>query len=35
LIEYSYHQGIPSFSEAHLQRTPGTSVLNSKQFQDG
>jgi hypothetical protein len=23
LIEYSYHQGIPSFPEAHLQRTPG------------
>jgi hypothetical protein len=23
LIEYSYHQGIPSFSEAHLQRTLG------------
>jgi hypothetical protein len=23
LIEYSYHQGIPSFPEAHLQRTLG------------
>jgi hypothetical protein len=23
LIEYSYHQGIPSFLEAQLQRTPG------------
>jgi hypothetical protein len=35
LIEYSYHQGIPSFSEVHLQRTPGLSVLNPEQFQDG
>jgi hypothetical protein len=35
LIEYSYHQGIPSFSEACLQRTPGLSVLGLKQFQDG
>jgi hypothetical protein len=35
LIEYSYHQGIPSFSEAHLQRTPGLSVHDPKQFQDG
>jgi hypothetical protein len=26
-IEYSYHQGIPSFSEYHLQRTSGLSVL--------
>jgi hypothetical protein len=32
LIEYSYHQDIPSFSEAHLQRTLGFSVLGSKQF---
>jgi hypothetical protein len=23
LIEYSYHQGIPSFLEAHMQRTLG------------
>jgi hypothetical protein len=22
-IEYSYHQGIPSFSEAHLQKNSG------------
>jgi hypothetical protein len=35
LIEYSYHQGIPSFSEVHLQRTPGLSVLDLEQFQDG
>jgi hypothetical protein len=35
LIEYSYHQGIPSFSEAHLQRTLGLSVLDLEQFQDG
>jgi hypothetical protein len=35
LIEYSYHQGIPSFLEAHLQRTPGLSVLGPEQFQDG
>jgi hypothetical protein len=35
LIEYSYHQGIPYFSEAHLQRTPGLSVLGPEQFQDG
>jgi hypothetical protein len=32
LIEYSYHQAIPSFSEAHLQRTPGLSVLGPEQF---
>jgi hypothetical protein len=32
LIEYSYHQGIPSFLEAHLQRTPGLSVLSLEQF---
>jgi hypothetical protein len=32
LIEYSYHQGIPSFSEAHLQRTLGLSVLGPEQF---
>jgi hypothetical protein len=35
LIEYSYHQGIPSFLEAHLQRTLGLSVLDPEQFQDG
>jgi hypothetical protein len=35
LIEYSYHKDIPSFLEAHLQRTPGLSVLDSEQFQDG
>jgi hypothetical protein len=35
LIEYSYHQGIPSFLEAHLQRTPRLSVFGLKQFQDG
>jgi hypothetical protein len=35
LIEYSYHQGIPSLLEAHLQRTPGLSVLGLEQFQDG
>jgi hypothetical protein len=34
LIEYSYHQGIPYFLEAHLQRTPGLSVLGPEQFQD-
>jgi hypothetical protein len=35
LIEYSYHQGISSFPEAHLQRTLGLSVLGPEQFQDG
>jgi hypothetical protein len=35
LIEYSYHQSIPSFLEAHLQRTLGLSVLDLEQFQDG
>jgi hypothetical protein len=35
LIEYSYHQGIPSFPEVHLQRTLGLSVLSLEQFQDG
>jgi hypothetical protein len=34
LIEYSYHQGIPSFLETHLQKTPGLSVLGPEQFQD-
>jgi hypothetical protein len=32
LIEYSYHQGIPSFLEAQLQRTPGLNVLGPEQF---
>jgi hypothetical protein len=32
LIEYSYHQGIPSFSEARLQKTPRLSVLGLEQF---
>jgi hypothetical protein len=35
LIEYSYHQGIPSFLKTQLQRTPGLSVLDPEQFQDG
>jgi hypothetical protein len=35
LIEYSYHQGIPSFPEAHLQRTFGLSVHGPEQFLDG
>jgi hypothetical protein len=35
LIESSYHQGIPSFLEAHLQRTLGLSVLHPEQFQNG
>jgi hypothetical protein len=35
LIEYSYHQDIPSFLEVHLQRTPRLSVLGPEQFQDG
>jgi hypothetical protein len=34
LIEYSYHQSIPSFLEAHLQKTPGLSMLGPEQFQD-
>jgi hypothetical protein len=32
LIEYSYHQSIPSFSEAHLQRTPRLSVVGPEKF---
>jgi hypothetical protein len=32
LIEYSYHKGIPSFSEPYLQRIPGLSVLDPEQF---
>jgi hypothetical protein len=35
LIEYSYHQCIPSFLKAQLQRTSGLSVLGPEQFQDG
>jgi hypothetical protein len=35
LIEYSYHQGIPSFPEVHLQRTMGLSMFGPEQFQDG
>jgi hypothetical protein len=35
LIEYSYHRGIPSFSEAQLKRTMWLSVLGLEQFQDG
>jgi hypothetical protein len=31
-IEYSYHQGIPSFLEAQLQRTLGLSMLGPEQF---
>jgi hypothetical protein len=34
LIEYSYHQSIPSFLKAHLQRTLGLNVLGPEQFQD-
>jgi hypothetical protein len=32
LIEYSYHQGIPSFLEAQLKRTLRISVLDPEQF---
>jgi hypothetical protein len=32
LIEYSYHQGIFSFSEAYLQRTLRLNVLGPEQF---
>jgi hypothetical protein len=32
LIEYSYHQGIPSFVKAHMQRTMGLSMLGLEQF---
>jgi hypothetical protein len=32
LIEYTYRHGIPSFLEAHLQRTLGLSVLGLEQF---
>jgi hypothetical protein len=35
LIEYSYHQGIPSFPEAQLKRTLRLSVLGLEQFQNG
>jgi hypothetical protein len=32
LIEYSYHQGIPSFSKLQLKKTLGLSVLGLDQF---
>jgi hypothetical protein len=32
LIEYLYHQCIPSFLKAQLKRTLGLSVLSSEQF---
>jgi hypothetical protein len=32
LIEYSHHQYIPSFPEAHLERSPGLSVFEPLQF---
>jgi hypothetical protein len=35
LIEYSYHQGLPSFLKAHLQRTLRLSMLGPEKFQDG
>jgi hypothetical protein len=35
LIEYLYHQGIPSFSEAQLKRTPRLNMLDPEQFQNG
>jgi hypothetical protein len=35
LIEYSYHQGIPSSLQAHLQTTPKLSMLGPEQLQDG
>jgi hypothetical protein len=35
LIEYSYHQIIPSFLEGQQQRTLGLRVLGPEQFQDG
>jgi hypothetical protein len=35
LIEYSYHQGIPSFLETQLKKTLRLSVLDLEQFQDG
>jgi hypothetical protein len=35
LIEYTYHQCIPSFLEGRLKRTPMLSVHDPKQFQDG
>jgi hypothetical protein len=27
-IEYSYHEGIPSFLKAQLERTPGLNVFD-------
>jgi hypothetical protein len=35
LIEYSYHQGIPSFLEAQLKRILRLNMLCLEQFQDG
>jgi hypothetical protein len=35
LIENSYHEGIPSFLDAHLQRTSWLSMFGPEQFQDG
>jgi hypothetical protein len=35
LIEYSYHQCIPSFLEPQPQRNLGLTVLGPEQFQDG
>jgi hypothetical protein len=32
MIEYSYHQSIPSFPKDQLQRTLGLSVLDPEQF---
>jgi hypothetical protein len=32
LIEYSYHHGISSFSEAHLQRISWLSLFGPEQF---
>jgi hypothetical protein len=34
LIEYSYHQDIPSFLKIHMQRTLVLSVLGREQFQN-
>ena len=35
LIEYSYQHGMPSFPEAHSQRTPRLSMLGLEQYEDG
>jgi hypothetical protein len=32
LIEYSYHQGIPSFLKAQLKRTLRLNLVNPEQF---